>query len=751
MAVSGGFIAIYVAHRFLAGRRAPMWAIGALFAGAGALAAIMVVADVASRALTAQRTGIREAAMRPMIADKLGFSPASGIDPAAPFFPSPVMLASGRKQIDADSIIGISEPDLASEVRAEVDKRGYARARLIGAEGCARCHADITAQWQQSAHRFSSFNNPFYVASLRPLRANTDKPNAFLQQQMETYGLQDIGSGMIKSQWCGGCHDPALLFEGKMRKEIDMGEVKAQAWLTCLACHQIKDVPTHTGNGKFVWNDVFKDPYLFSSSNTGVATQIHDLYLKANPEQHKQDMLKPVFREARFCSACHKVSLEPPLNEYHYVRGQDEYDAWHDSGVPLNAARTFYQPKEASVCQTCHMPLESAVLGDVAAKDGKVKSHRFTGANTALPFLRGDQDVINRTEDYMRGKLRISFAGLRSGDQVALTTETPDASLTLPPGKSLELHVVVRNLGVGHTFPGGTNDSNQGWVEIKVTDDHGRPLLRAGQYDEFGTVADNTRIYNAVFVDRNSNRITKRNAQDIATPIYVAVIPPGSADLVRFRLPVDSIPPDVRTVKVEARLLWRKFNPVFSEFVRASEPKVFAEVGPNLPITVLANASADLNVDTRDTGTVFALHAQILAPADQRHLLTHDYGIGLLLQGDSVIGRQVLEGLVARHPECDNCVRTLARQYLTDRDYSRARATLEQHETRWPGDPQAAWLWVGVLRGEGDDDSAMKALSRVVNVYPRDREAWRLMTEMRIPVTFEHSQRCGRSCCILVA
>ena len=39
------------------------------------------------------------------------------------------------------------------------------------------------------------------------------------------------------------------------------------------------------------------------------------------------------------------------------------------------------------------MPLEPAVLErDAAAKDGLIRSHRFLGANTALPHLRGDAE-----------------------------------------------------------------------------------------------------------------------------------------------------------------------------------------------------------------------------------------------------------------------------------------------------------------------------------------------------------------------
>ncbi len=95
-----------------------------------------------------------------------------------------------------------------------------------------------------------------------------------------------------------------------------------------------------------------------------------------------------------------------------------------------------------------------------------------------------------------------------------------------------------------------------------------------------------------------------------------------------------------------------------------------------------------------------------------------------------MVGRKVLEGLVARAPDCATCLRTLTRVYLTDRDYKAARATLLEHEKRWPGDAQAAWLWAGVLRGEGADEEAIKALHRVLEVYPLDREALHYLEEV---------------------
>ena len=59
--------------------------------------------------------------------------------------------------------------------------------------GTSGCHPDIYQQWSQSAHRFSSFNNPFYKASVDYLLSTSDTTTV---------------------RWCGSCHDPVMLYSG---------------------------------------------------------------------------------------------------------------------------------------------------------------------------------------------------------------------------------------------------------------------------------------------------------------------------------------------------------------------------------------------------------------------------------------------------------------------------------------------------------------------------------------------------------
>ena len=52
----------------------------------------------------------------------------------------------------------------------------------------------------------------------------------------------------------------------------------------------------------------------------------HDTLGKGRPDVHKERMLKPFFRQGEFCAACHKVSLDVPVNGYRWFRGFNDYD-----------------------------------------------------------------------------------------------------------------------------------------------------------------------------------------------------------------------------------------------------------------------------------------------------------------------------------------------------------------------------------------------------------------------------------------
>ncbi|NKB66541.1 MAG: tetratricopeptide repeat protein [Candidatus Latescibacteria bacterium] len=644
------------------------------------------------------------------------FVPANFVPAASPFFPAATTTTTGTYL--PSRIITRGDQGQAEAFKRDLDQYGFVVSQTIGAESCVSCHAAITAQWSSSAHRFASFNNPFYEATINHMRQNATTSNPEVAGHIAHFAELAAKEGKVKSKWCSGCHDPALMLAGKMTEDIDRTSPQAQAGLTCLACHAIDQIHDQTGNGNYNIADVQEDPYLFAQARQGLGRFIHDTALKARPQVHQRQMLKPFFRTSEYCATCHKVSLDTRVNDYRWLRGQNEYDNWHDSGVALNASRTFYLPPTKRLCQDCHMPLEEAVQGDASAKDGYVRSHRFLGANTALPYLRGDQETIDRTEAFLQtGKLRLDiFALRRPGEetQYALDLTQP----LLQPGDSFEFDIIVRNLGVGHTFPGGTNDSNEGWLEIEIVDAQGQVLAASGYLQQDGHVDPAGHFYKALLVDKEGQPIHRRNAQDIVTKVYTRTIGPGTADAAHysFQLPTDY---DGAQLTLRARLLWRKFDRRYTEFAYRNNPQGFAAFDqvPDLPITQIASAEVALPVGAA---------ASRSQPLTANHWMRfNDYGIGLLLQDDTQGAAQAFARVAELAPQRLDGPRNLARTALRDGNLEEAYTHLRRCEELEAGNAQTAWVWGVVLQEDGRYPEAAAAYRRVLHDFPEDRAAWR--------------------------
>ena len=658
------------------------------------------------------------------------FVSPSFVPPSSPFFPSAATTTTGDYL--PSRIITRGDISAPEKLAPDLDQIGFVVSEMIGADTCERCHPDTVEQWSKSAHRFASFNNPFYEATINDMRTNAVSITDGVKSHMEAFPHWAGRTGEIKSKWCSGCHDPSLMLAGKMTDPIDRRTPQAQAGLTCLACHAIDQIHNVTGNGGYNIADEQEDPYLMAAAPSGtLLAYLHDTAIKAKPEVHKRQMLQPFFRTSEFCSACHKVSLPQAVNDYRWFRGQNEYDNWHDSGVALNASRTFYLPPAKRVCQDCHMPPEPAPLGDVAAKNGMIRSHRFIAVNTALPFIRGDQDTVKRVEEFLRDeKLRIDvFALVREGDGASETGKETVYALdktqpSLQPGETVTFDVVVRNQGVGHTFPGGTNDSNEGWIEFTVLDDEGKVVRQSGAVGEDGHLDPTAHVYKALVVDRFGKPIHRRNAQDMYSVVFANVIGPGTAHAVHYRVSVPEIAG--RKLTVRARLLWRKFDRAYTEFAFNNNRDAFKRFDkcPDLPITEICRSEVVLPVAAGSTASL-ADDAAAESKLGKDWMRFNDYGIGLILQGDTKGAGRAFDYVARLVPERIDGPRNLARVALDDGHLKEAYRHLLRCEELVSNDPQTAWFWGVLLQEDGRYVEAASAYRRVLQKFPEDRATWR--------------------------
>ena len=636
---------------------------------------------------------------------------------------------------------------------------------FLDSKSCGRngCHTDVTAQWESSAHHFSSFNNQWYRKSI--------------EYMQEVAGTQ-------APQWCAGCHDHALLFSGQMNRPVAdfLDTPEAQAGLGCVSCHSIVHVQSTMGNGDFVLE--YPEMHDLATSDNRLVRTLHDFIVRLDPAPHRRVFLKPFHREqpAEFCSSCHKVHLDEPVNRYRWLRGFNTYDNWQASGVSGQGARSFYEPPEPMTCLTCHMPYVPS--DDAASKGGRIRSHRFPAANTALPTANRDSVQLRQVLDFLKnGKLRVDLfavsepvpltaqagedrgageAGGRTASTFAVGEEQArdlgsggltreavqvfapltDGAPVLQPGTSVRLDVVVRTLGLGHFFPSGTVDAQEAWLEVKAVDADGRTLLWSGGMEtDNGPVDPGAHFYRNLMVDAHANVVNKRNAFATRAVVYVNLIPPGAADVAHYRLqvPEDAGP----TVTLTAKLHYRKFDWWHTQFAYVGVPApgqpdtlfsphyddrqwVFEgdlsrvsgrlKAIPSLPIATLAADSVTLAVAATPDTTA--------PPADDAATLRtrwNDYGIGLLRQGDLKGAEQAFRRVTTLDPTYADGWINRTRVALQEGNLEAAAPFLDAAERVRPGFHKAHYfrgLW---HKARGEYDAALKELRAAADAFPTDR------------------------------
>jgi len=631
---------------------------------------------------------------------------------------------------------------------------------FMESDSCRRCHEDIYQQWYSSAHHFSSFNNQWYRKSIEY--------------------MQDV-IGTRPSKWCGGCHDPAVLYSGMMdtpiRKIVHTPE--AQAGLGCMMCHSIAKVKSTMGQGDFYLE--YPKLHELAASKNPVVRTLHDFLVNLNPEPHRRVFLKPFMRTqtAEFCSSCHKVHLDVPVNHYRWIRGFNEYDNWQASGVSGQGARSFYYPPKPQQCADCHMPLEKS--NDAGNIKGLVHSHRFPGANTALPVANEDEKQLKLTQDFLKnGILSVDIFALTparaQGGTVALpgsdiatnfaVGEEAESNLakgavveaapvTAPlnrvnalvrRGDAVRVDVVVRTKKIGHFFPGGTVDAYDTWLELKATDDRGQLMFWSGQVEDDGKgpVEPGAHFYRSLQVDGRGHPINKRNAWATRAVMYVRLIPPGAADTAHFRL---QVPENAgREIKLHARLCYRKFAWWNTQFAFAGmpdpkQPKPDVTPGydvtkylidgpvrdvsakqqkiPDLPVVALAEDEVTLQV--MPSGTTPPAPKVALDQKDWQRW--NDYGIGLLLQGDLKAAEAAFDKVTEVDPQNPDGWVNISRAAVQEGDMERARMVLEKAISLSPNLARAHFFYAKVLRNDGRYDEAAEHLRQVLAQYPRDRVA----------------------------
>ncbi|MBS2017328.1 MAG: hypothetical protein JST00_30875 [Deltaproteobacteria bacterium] len=548
----------------------------------GALLAVLVVAACSG----GSRDGGRATPNAATKAEAL--APAVGARPV----PEPSLPVPGT---------GPLAPSLARVVAGE-SPHGTGE-RLADVEDCASCHADVASQWRKSVHAFASFNNPVYRVVVEKLRKDR---------------------GEKTSHFCGGCHDIALLVDGSMLGRIEPTDLRAHAGVTCKTCH---GVTAARADGNASW-DLDASP--IPAPKEGDQESIL---------RHRARVGSTALRTAEMCSTCHKAFLDESTGNAHHLVGQDDASPWARSAFAGSDAARIDDAVPRKDCRGCHMPRMPVVLGDAGAKNGTFASHYFLGAHTWLASMQNDPELVERARAFLANRVSLDVAGVRhQGGSHELVASAP---VSLVAGEQAVIDVAIRNLDVGHRFPGGVMDAQGTWVEIVVDDARGRRVAEAGTEHEASGADPTAHVLSSYMAAKDGSRLAVRETHEFQAGVFNNTIAPRDATVVgfSFEAPSDSAR---YPLKVTARLRHRTRNLELQKAAcadfRSERGKTFNQVGLKKvaraidpcrpqPVTDVARSEAFLSLDGGSPAQVRQAKAdEDRAVAFQRRFA---YGLGL--------------------------------------------------------------------------------------------------------------------------
>lgn len=430
------------------------------------------------------------------------------------------------KEMPKSMIVSEKRPNAPSLARV-ADHRKISVDDWENPEVCGSCHTTQYQGWKGSMHS-NSFKDPIFQAEW-----------ALAERQI---------GGNIKNL-CAGCHTPPGMLSDSIEFDINLGKHGgftappiAEQGVSCDVCHTISgtsfqnsDVIEH-GNGSYIASP--------GKIKRGPLKNAESPYHETEYSEHH--------KQAKFCANCHNIFN--PVNDFPLER---TYDEWKYSVYAQNNVQ----------CQDCHMvPVETAMrvadelkpvrelknhgLGGKAAIGAKtdrevIHGHAFVGGNSVITAALGDNDS--------RLKSLIAIKRLRSAAGVDIKLEKIKGQ-----GDLHQLEVKVTNKRAGHDMPTSLTFIRELWLDITITDQNGKELLRSGALDDHREVDPDATMFKAYAVDKHG-----KPAQYIWTVERFerrTTIAPKGHQFGRYAF---NVPKGTTEINVRTKLNYRSFSQHF--------------------------------------------------------------------------------------------------------------------------------------------------------------------------------------------
>lgn len=628
------------------------------------------------------------------------------------------MVSGGGHASSGDGVVGArvappipaSEPFSPSNARTE-DGKLIPAEQFFPAARCANCHTDTHTAWAESLHR-NAAREPFYRESADIL--------------LRTRGIEF-------TRHCESCHTPVALFSGALTKDSPKQQAPFTAMddegVSCSVCHSITEARPN-GTGSYT---IRRPALLAEADGTPIYSDVSDEQILADIPGHKRAVMRPLLKQPEFCSTCHKVDAPPSLNGYKHIRGFSAYDEWQQSGASKESVTSFYRSEHRTDCRSCHMPqIES--LNDRASKGGVIASHRWLGANTAVPLFYGQTTQAALIKQFLEENVvSVDIFALNrdsTGEKLMALDERSANRFALAAGEEVTAEVVVSNRKAAHSLPPEVRDLYELWVEFEAIDANGKTIFHSGFIKPDNKLDASAHVYKAILLDEAGRTLTRHQIWTTTVKAYDNTIQSGRSDIARFRfrVPKEAKPDALASVTLRARFNYRRFIQDYADYVAKMRKTRVAN-----PLVRMAETEVKLSGQEAVKRKSKSTRPASTARADEQQARRwNDYGIGLLEQAQFGPAADAFRHAAELSPRDQNLlVNAAIAEMRTERfgpereQFSKAATLLEAALVINPTDPRTHFYRALLLRSEGKTAQAADELAKIAREFPRDREVHR--------------------------
>jgi tetratricopeptide (TPR) repeat protein len=554
---------------------------------------------------------------------------------------------------------------------------------------CGHCHQEAHQQWRESAH------------------ANSNRPPWYLRN----VNLLKSEKGVEYARHCEGCHDPVALFAGDLTQKAPPRQAYDDDGITCSVCHSIQKVDTR-GTGSYVMG---VPAVLVDENGQPITRPVSDAEILAHLDRHDQAVMKPFYKSSEFCSACHEAALPKTLNDYKWQRAISLYEEWQATSFARQSPLPFYVKSTVSTCQTCHMPREAMDARDSGAKQGKLASHRWLGANTLIPHFYNYTAQEQKTAAFLQnGDFNVDLFALERGDPEGsadpsrLTAPLGLVAFRVAPSEALTAEVVIQNKGIGHSHVPEQRDMYESWVDFKVSDRHGTVLAESGFLKPNGDLDPRAHSFTNRLVNVKGSINDLHQVWDNRVVAYNNTVQSGRSQVVRYSFVMPAQTDD--SVTLTATIKYRRFDQHFIDFGMG---KHYVQ-----PVVEMASVSRTIAVGENAPTTP-------LPGENPEWMRWNNYGIALLDAQQYPAAFAAFEHVAKLRPEYADAYTNMAIVDIQWERFDDARPNLARALELSPKNARALYYRALVERNAGKLDEAISDLREVAEQFPLSRDAHR--------------------------